>query len=163
MRDRLGEEFGGVVSAATGFGLFVTLDDLFVDGLVHVTELGGEYFRFDEIRQELRGERSGLRFGVGTRLRVQVSRVDLDSRRIDFRLVRDAAVLKPHGAVGGASGESAVALLERTKSEDRALKAERKTRAPRKSAGPRTSAPSPSDAPPTRRGAKGTTRRGRRG
>ncbi|MGA1325864.1 MAG: ribonuclease R [Rubrivivax sp.] len=163
MRDRLGEEFGGVVSAATGFGLFVTLDDLFVDGLVHVTELGGEYFRFDEIRQELRGERSGLRFGVGTRLRVQVSRVDLDSRRIDFRLVRDAAVLKPHGAVGGASGESAVALLERTKSEDRALKAERKTRAPRKSAGPRTSAPSPSEAPPTRRGVKGTTRRGRRG
>ncbi len=163
MRDKLGEEFSGVVSAATGFGLFVTLDDLFVDGLVHVTELGGEYFRFDEIRQELRGERSGLRYGVGTRLRVQVSRVDLDSRRIDFRLVRDAAALKPPAGGSDASLTSAVALLERTKSEDRAVKAERKTRTSRKAAGPRTtSAPAPAGAPRPRRRNKDAARRGRR-
>jgi len=56
---------------------------------VHITELGGEYYRFDEARQELRGERSGVRYAVGARLRVQVSRVDLDSRKIDFRLVRE--------------------------------------------------------------------------
>ncbi len=60
MKEHLGEEFGGTVSAATSFGLFVTLDDLHVEGLVHITELGGEYFRFDEIRQELRGERTGI-------------------------------------------------------------------------------------------------------
>ena len=60
MREHLGEEFGGAVTAVTSFGLFVVLDGLYVEGLVHVTELGGEYFRFDEIRQELRGERSGL-------------------------------------------------------------------------------------------------------
>ncbi|HEY2187169.1 MAG TPA: ribonuclease R, partial [Caldimonas sp.] len=89
MREHLGEEFGGAVSAVTSFGLFVQLDGLYVEGLVHVTELGGEYFRFDEIRQELRGERSGIRYVVGTRVRVQVSRVDLDGRKIDFRLVRD--------------------------------------------------------------------------
>ncbi|HKW83783.1 MAG TPA: ribonuclease R, partial [Burkholderiaceae bacterium] len=89
MREHLGEEYGGTVSAVTSFGLFVQLDGLYVEGLVHITELGGEYYRFDEIRQELRGERSGLRYVVGSRLRVQVSRVDLDGRKIDFRLVRD--------------------------------------------------------------------------
>jgi len=89
MREHLGEEFSGTVSAVAGFGLFVTLDALYVDGLVHITELGGEYFRFDEARQELRGERSGVRYAVGTRVRVQVSRVDLDGRKIDFRLVRE--------------------------------------------------------------------------
>ena len=89
MREHLGEEFGGVVTAATGFGIFVTLDAMYVEGLVHITELGSEYFRFDEARQELRGERSGLRYAIGTRVRVQVSRVDLDGRKIDFRLVNE--------------------------------------------------------------------------
>ncbi|MFM7972050.1 MAG: RNB domain-containing ribonuclease, partial [Betaproteobacteria bacterium] len=89
MRDRLGEEFAGTVSAATSFGLFVQLDELYVEGLIHITELGGEYFRFDEVRLELRGERTGVRYAVGSRVRVQVSRVDLDGRRIDFRMVRD--------------------------------------------------------------------------
>ncbi len=89
MREHLGEEFAGVVTAATGFGIFVTLDAMYVEGLVHITELGGEYFRFDEARQELRGERTGIRYAIGTRVRVQVSRVDLDGRRIDFRLVQE--------------------------------------------------------------------------
>ncbi|MBE0589009.1 MAG: ribonuclease R, partial [Hydrogenophaga sp.] len=61
MREHLGEEFSGVVSSVTSFGLFVTLDAMYVEGLVHITELGGEYFRFDEARQELRGERTGIR------------------------------------------------------------------------------------------------------
>ena len=93
MREHLGEEYGGVVTAATSFGLFVTLDAMYVEGLVHITELGGEYFRFDEARQELRGERTGIRYAIGTRVRVQVSRVDLDGRRIDFRLVREGEAL----------------------------------------------------------------------
>lgn len=93
MREHLGEEFGGVVSSATSFGLFVTLDAMYVEGLIHITELGGEYFRFDEARQELRGERTGIRYAIGTRVRVQVSRVDLDGRRIDFRLVREGEEL----------------------------------------------------------------------
>ncbi len=93
MREHLGEEFGGVVTAATGFGIFVTLDAMYVEGLVHITELGGEYFRFDEARQELRGERSGMRYAIGTRVRVQVSRVDLDGRKIDFRLVHEGEEL----------------------------------------------------------------------
>jgi ribonuclease R len=89
MREHLGEEYGGVVTAATSFGIFVTLDAMYVEGLVHITELGGEYFKFDEARQELRGERTGIRYAVGTRVRVQVSRVDLDGRKIDFRLIRE--------------------------------------------------------------------------
>jgi ribonuclease R len=97
MREHLGEEYGGVVTAATSFGLFVTLDAMYVEGLVHITELGGEYFRFDEMRQELRGERTGIRYGIGSRVRIQVSRVDLDGRKIDFRLVRETDDLTPRG------------------------------------------------------------------
>jgi len=89
MREHLGEEFSGLVTSVTSFGLFVTLDAMFVEGLVHITELGGEYFRFDEARQELRGERTGIRYVLGSRVQVQVSRVDLDGRRIDFRLVAE--------------------------------------------------------------------------
>ena len=95
MREHLGEEYGGVVTSATGFGLFVTLDTMYVEGLVHITELGGEYFRFDEARQELRGERTGIRYAIGSRVRIQVSRVDLDGRKIDFRLVRDIEEMLP--------------------------------------------------------------------
>ncbi len=131
MREHLGEEFSGTVSAVTGFGLFVTLDSLYVEGLVHITELGGEYYRFDEVRQELRGERSGIRYAIGARVRVQVSRVDLDGRHIDFRMVRegedDAARLRAKRershAAAGAEEE-----LERVKSADRAVKAGAKTK-----------------------------------
>ncbi|WP_313297244.1 ribonuclease R [Diaphorobacter sp.] len=93
MREHLGEEYSGVVTAVTSFGIFVTLDELYVEGLIHITELGGEYFKFDEVRQELRGERTGIRYAIGARVRVQVSRVDLDGRKIDFRMVRDDAEL----------------------------------------------------------------------
>ncbi|MDI1341739.1 ribonuclease R [Polaromonas sp.] len=107
MREHLGEEFGGVVTAATSFGIFVTLDAMYVEGLVHITELGGEYFRFDEARQELRGERTGIRYAIGTRVRVQVSRVDLDGRKIDFRLVREGEELLTRAMKDKAGGRSA--------------------------------------------------------
>ncbi|MFT3779774.1 MAG: ribonuclease R [Ottowia sp.] len=93
MKEHLGEEYAGTVSGVTSFGLFVTLQDMYVEGLVHITELGGEYFRFDEVRQELRGERTGIRYAIGTKVRVQVSRVDLDGRKIDFRLVDEGGEL----------------------------------------------------------------------
>ncbi|WP_199236508.1 ribonuclease R [Ramlibacter sp. WS9] len=138
MREHLGEEYGGIVTAATSFGIFVTLDQMYVEGLVHITELGGEYFKFDEARQELRGERTGIRYVIGTRVRVQVSRVDLDGRKIDFRLVREgeelvARALKekgvPGGGRGGASGTPAKSSTKRAakkaeaKSPIQALKA----------------------------------------
>jgi ribonuclease R len=98
MRGHLGEDYDGTVSSVTNFGIFVTLNDWYVDGLVHVTELGDEYFRFDEARQELRGERTGMRYGIGTAVRVQVSRVNLDARQIDFRLLRDGVAPITKGA-----------------------------------------------------------------
>ncbi len=115
MREHLGEEFSGLVTAATSFGIFVTLDAMYVEGLVHITELGGEYFKFDEARQELRGERTGIRYAIGTRVRVQVSRVDLDGRRIDFRLVREgdelqAAARSARSRGGREAGEGNTAI-----------------------------------------------------
>jgi ribonuclease R len=88
VRERVGEVFSGSISAVVPFGLFVVLDELFVEGLVHISELGGEYFQFNEGGHELRGERTGIRYRLGDRLTVQVARVDLEARRIDFRLVR---------------------------------------------------------------------------
>ncbi|MDB5749738.1 MAG: rnr, partial [Ramlibacter sp.] len=110
MRDHLGEEYSGVVTSAASFGIFVTLDAMYVEGLVHITELGGEYFKFDEARQELRGERTGIRYAIGSRLRVQVSRVDLDGRKIDFRLVREgeeltARAMRDKGVASGGREE----------------------------------------------------------
>ena len=101
MRDKLGEEYGGMVSGVTSFGIFVQLDALFIEGLVHVTELGSDYFQYDEIKNELRGERTGIRYRLSDRVRVQVSRVDLDARKIDFRLVRETPVKAgPAGRAG---------------------------------------------------------------
>ncbi|MGN6529903.1 MAG: ribonuclease R [Burkholderiaceae bacterium] len=130
MRERLGEEFSGTVSAVTSFGLFVTLDTLYVEGLVHITELGGEYFRFDEVRQELRGERTGIRYAIGARVRVQVSRVDLDGRKIDFRVVREAEserlLARGRRSGGGEGARSAVSSaaeeLAATEAQDREVK-----------------------------------------
>ena len=127
MREHLGEEFGGTVSAVTSFGLFVQLDGLYVEGLIHITELGGEYYRFDEIRQELRGERSGVRYVVGSRVRVQVSRVDLDGRKIDFRMVRegDDDLTSMRTRRDTKAGNELAAVKE----ADRAIKAATKARA----------------------------------
>lgn len=87
VRDKLGEEFTGTISGVAPFGIFVQLDTLFIEGLVHITELGADYFQYDEVRHELRGERTGIRYQLTDRVTVQVSRVDLDARKIDLRLV----------------------------------------------------------------------------
>ncbi len=87
MRDREGETFAGVVTGVTDFGLFVQLDGLQVDGLIHVANLGRDYYRFEEDRRALVGERSGERFTLGDRLMVRVARVDPSLRKIDFELM----------------------------------------------------------------------------
>lgn len=92
VRDKLGEEFTGTISGVTPFGIFVQLDALFIEGLVHVTELGADYFQYDEVRHELRGERTGIRYQLTDRVTVQVSRVDLDARKIDLRLVTEPGI-----------------------------------------------------------------------
>jgi len=86
MRDKVGEEFEGSISAVTSFGIFVALDDIYIEGLVHVSELGNDYFRFDQALQEMRGDRTGKVFRLADRVRVKVARVDLEQARIDFVL-----------------------------------------------------------------------------
>jgi ribonuclease R len=86
MQDKVGETFVGTVSGVASFGLFVTLDGLSIDGLVHITELGRDYFLFDNVRHALVGERSGRVYQLADRVSVTVVRVDLETTKIDFTL-----------------------------------------------------------------------------
>ena len=104
MRDRIGEEFDGSISSVVPFGIFVALDDVFVEGLVHVSELGQDYFHFDEAAHAMVGERSGRRFRLSDRVRVRLMRADLETNKIDFQLVpapEDAAATY---GIGGRQG-----------------------------------------------------------
>lgn len=94
MQDKVGETFEGSISGVTAFGAFVALDGVYVEGLVHISELGTDYYHFDAAKHHLLGERTGRRFRLGDRLRVQVARVDLETSKIDFVLAaeRQAAV-----------------------------------------------------------------------
>lgn len=85
--DKVGETFEGTITGVTGFGLFVTLGDIYVEGLVHVTGLKNDYYHFDAARHQLQGEKTGQRYRLGDTIRVSVARVDLDERQIDFELV----------------------------------------------------------------------------
>ncbi|MBT8114118.1 MAG: S1 RNA-binding domain-containing protein, partial [Arenicella sp.] len=86
MSHRIGEKLWGVVSTVTEFGLFIELEEFYIDGLAHITSLGQDYYVYDNERRQLIGENSGRKYHVGQRLEVQVSRVDIDQGRIDFAL-----------------------------------------------------------------------------
>src|SRR5690606_31028467 len=86
-QDRVGEEFSGSVSSVVPFGLFVALDDIFIEGLIHISDPGSDYFHYDETRHELAGARTNRRYRLSDRVRVQVVRVDLETSKIDFRLI----------------------------------------------------------------------------
>jgi len=108
MQDKLGEEFTGTVAGVTTFGIFVQLDELFVEGLVHITELGQDYFQYDEARHELRGERTGQRYGLTDRVTVKVAKVDLEARKIDLVLASsDSAAVGEERNGAGRNGARA--------------------------------------------------------
>ncbi|MBF6616136.1 ribonuclease R [Pollutimonas thiosulfatoxidans] len=88
VKEHVGEVFSGRVTGVATFGIFITLDTLFVEGMVHVSELGSDYFQYNEAMHELRGERTGIRYRLTDAVQVQVARVDLEARRIEFRLVK---------------------------------------------------------------------------
>lgn len=105
MSDRVGEEFDGVVSAVTSFGLFVDLTAVYVEGLVHISNLPNDYYHFDPVSQQLVGKGHGARYAMGAKLRVKVARVDLDERKIDLDLVVSArGGGRGRGKGGGAKG-----------------------------------------------------------
>jgi len=87
MKDKLGQTFDGTISAVTSFGLFVMINDIYVEGLVHVSALKNDYYQFDALRHRLVGERTNQVYHLGDSIRVMVARVDADARKIDFELV----------------------------------------------------------------------------
>lgn len=89
IQEKVGEEFNGTISSVTSFGLFVELDDIYVEGLIHVTALPIDYYHFDPVGHRLRGERTGRTFRLANRVKVKVTRVDVDDKKIDFELVED--------------------------------------------------------------------------
>lgn len=99
LRDQVGAVFAGHISAVTGFGIFVELNDLYVDGLVHITALPHDYYRFEAAQHRLVGERTRKVYGLGDELVVRVVRVDLENRKIDFELESSNAVRIPKSAV----------------------------------------------------------------
>ena len=87
MQDHVGSEFSGVISSVTGFGLFVRLDDLFIDGLVHISTLENDYYQFDAAKQRLIGENSGMQYRLGDKVRIKVEAVHLENKMVDFSLM----------------------------------------------------------------------------
>lgn len=96
MQDKIGEVYDGTVAGVTSFGVFVALDGVYVEGLLHVTELGNDYFNYDKARHEMVGERTGVRFRLGDRLTIKVASVDLETSKIDFSLVSHSSHLPVH-------------------------------------------------------------------
>ncbi|WP_424217917.1 ribonuclease R family protein [Thauera humireducens] len=119
MQDRVGEIFTGSVSAVVSFGLFVALDDIFIEGLLHISDLGSDYFHYDETRHALLGERTGKQFRLSDRVKVQLVRVDMATNKIDFRLIE-----------GPLAVEKPVAVVEETPAPHLGVRAERQGRLP---------------------------------
>ncbi|MBH2032332.1 MAG: ribonuclease R [Pseudomonadales bacterium] len=151
MKDRVGETFQGVITAVTGFGLFVELKDIYVEGLVHVTALPGDYYHFDPVHHRLAGERSGRNFRLGDSVEVRVMRVDLDERKIDFEMSegmlnapvgRKGRGAAPAGRKSSASGkDSASTDVHKSRELKQSLLGEAKAAGKRPPKGKSSSAP----------------------
>ena len=113
LMERVGEKYTGVVSAVTGFGLFVMLDDLYVEGLIHVTGLPKDYYHHEAAHHRMVGERTGRIFRLGQKLSVRLVRVNLEERKIDFEL-DDAA--SERSQLSGKSKNTKKSVLKRMKS-----------------------------------------------
>jgi len=107
MQQHVGAEFNGVVSAVTSFGLFVDLSDIHIEGLIHITSLSRDYYKFDQAAQALFGERTGQQYHLGDTMVVRVAAVNLDERKIDFSEVSHTTIKRPSGGQGKARGDSA--------------------------------------------------------
>jgi ribonuclease R len=88
MLNKVGEIFDGIVSGVTAFGLFIELEKVFVEGLLHVTSLPNDYYHFDPVGHSMQGKRTGKTYRLGDPVRIVVARVDLDERKIDFELAQ---------------------------------------------------------------------------
>ncbi|MCU7855015.1 MAG: S1 RNA-binding domain-containing protein, partial [Candidatus Thiodiazotropha sp. (ex Lucinoma borealis)] len=84
MQDKVGETFNGIITSVNSFGVFVELEEIYVDGLVHITALDNDYYHYDPVGHRLTGERTGKIFRLGDPLTIIVAKVNLDDRKIDF-------------------------------------------------------------------------------
>ena len=160
VKEHVGEVFSGRVTGVAPFGLFITLDTLFVEGLVHVSELGSDYFQYNEGLHELRGERTGIRYRLTDPVQVQVARVDLEARRIEFRLVKGTtfkalqkAVAEPRDTSarrGKKAASTKPEALKGTTARERRAAEKRAAKTPRKAVG-KTAAKPGKTAPRKRR------------
>lgn len=127
MLDRVGDEFAGVITAVTGFGLFVQLKDIFVEGLVHITGLPRDYYHHEPAHHRLVGERTRKVFRLGDNVRVIVSRVDLDERKIDFDLVDPTPRKRRATNVGSRAVEMAVEYQDKQRKKAKKSSKQRKS------------------------------------
>ncbi|WP_033112042.1 ribonuclease R [Dickeya dadantii] len=97
MQDHVGEAFTGIISSVTGFGFFVRLNDLFIDGLVHVSTLDNDYYRYDNVGQRLIGESRGQVYRLGDEVQIRVEAVHMDERKIDFALLSSTRKVRGEG------------------------------------------------------------------
>ena len=125
MQDKVGEIFEGTVSGVTSFGVFVALDDAYVEGLLHVTELGNDYFHYDKAHHAMVGERTNEKYRLGDRVTIKVARVDLETTKIDFSLVKKSGSLTlatgedANGRKSARSNQAKVNVKSATKPNDR--------------------------------------------
>ena len=121
MQDHVGDVFSGVISTVTNFGVFVRLADLHIEGLIHITSLGRDYYHFDDVRMCLRGEKSGTTFHVGDVLDVQVAAVNLDERKIDLVLSGENSLANRAKSLRGNINKPRVRKPTTTKVDDKAV------------------------------------------
>ena len=164
MQDRVGEEFTGSVSSVVPFGLFVALDDVFIEGLIHISDLGSDYFHYDETRHELAGERTNVRYRLSDRVRVQVVRVDLETSKIDFRMI-DSEEERPTERRGKTAREreAAAPRVEDAPPKARKGRGRSQSTASRGKAAAAPAAPSPKAAEPKKRSRRAPSRAGKKG
>jgi len=115
MLDKVGETYPGIISSVTSFGLFVELQDIYVEGLVHVTALGNDYYHYDPTRHWLQGERSNRIFRLGDPVTVTVVRVNLDERKIDFEMQEKPARKDNSRGTAGKTGRRRTSLRRRSR------------------------------------------------
>ena len=125
MQDHVGEEFDGVISSVTGFGFFVRLNDLFIDGLVHISGLANDYYLFDMPKQRLIGENSGMIFRLGDAVKVRVEAVSLEQKQIDFSLISSERKPKRSGKTARTKAKKTEVKPSKKTSTKRKVKAEK--------------------------------------
>ncbi|OQW71757.1 MAG: ribonuclease R [Proteobacteria bacterium ST_bin11] len=129
MMDKIGEEFDGVISAVTGFGFFVELQSIYVEGLVHIASLVQDYFAFDASKHQLYGERTGVKYRLGDLVKIRVVRVNLDDKKIDFELIQSG---KKIAKTKSSSGRKKIEASSKTAKSAADKKAPNKPKAKRR-------------------------------